>query len=180
MGEKKLSRKIRGRVFHIFGANVNTDEIISGKYKYDELDMGKLAIHTFESVYPNFYNAVRSYENPILVASTNFGCGSSREQAPAVLKECGIVCIIAPSFGRIFFRNAINIGLPLIECEGIEEKVRKGDELEVDFKEAKIKNITKGEEYAFLRGPSFLIEIMEKGLVAYLKEKGGFEGGMEV
>ena len=169
-------QKIRGHVFHIFPKNTNTDEIISGKYKYDELDMKKLAIHTFESVYPNFYDEVKRRENPILVASTNFGCGSSREQAPAIIKECGIAAIIASSFSRIFFRNAINIGLPLVEVEGeIANKMRKGDELEIDFERSRIKNIKTGEGYTFLKIPTFLLEILEDGLVSYLREKGGFQ-----
>lgn len=168
-------KRIKGQVFCIFGANVNTDEIISGKYKYDEMDMKKLAVHTFESVYPNFYEALKNCENPILVASTNFGCGSSREQAPAVLKECGIGCIIASSFGRIFFRNAINIGLPLVECENLVEKVKGGDELEVDFETSRIKNITKKEEYTFSAPPPFLQEILDGGLIEYLKKRGGFQ-----
>jgi len=107
--------EIEGVVLKKFPANTNTDEIISGKYKYDELDMEKLAVHTFEAVCEGFYEAAKRCKNPILVAGRNFGCGSSREQAPAVLKACGIACIVAPSFARIFFRNAINIGLPLIE-----------------------------------------------------------------
>ncbi|MDF2954511.1 LeuD/DmdB family oxidoreductase small subunit [Candidatus Alkanophaga liquidiphilum] len=168
------SARIKGRVFHIFPENTNTDEIISGKYKYDELDLDKLAVHTFESVYPGFYAEIKKFKSPILVAARNFGCGSSREQAPHVLKACGVRCIVATSFARIFFRNAINIGLPLVECD-IAGHVKKGDELEIDMEGGEIKNLTSGEEFAFKKLPPFLMEIFaEGGLIPYLKKRGGF------
>jgi 3-isopropylmalate/(R)-2-methylmalate dehydratase small subunit len=137
--------------------------------------MEKLAVHTFESVYPGFYDAVKGDENPILVASDNFGGGSSREQAPAVLKECGVVCIIATSFARIFFRNAVNIGLPVVEVgKQIVERVKKGDKLEIDFIHSQIKNVSRGDDYSFAALPFFVCQILEGGLVAYLRRKGGF------
>jgi len=169
--------EIEGVVLKKFPANTNTDEIISGKYKYDELDMEKLAVHTFEAVCEGFYEAAKRCKNPILVAGRNFGCGSSREQAPAVLKACGIACIVAPSFARIFFRNAINIGLPLVEVaeESVVQRIEEGDELIIDFNNAKIRNITRDEEYPVREMPDFMLEILnEGGLVEFLRKRKGF------
>ena len=169
--------EIEGVVLKKFPANTNTDEIISGKYKYDELDMEKLAVHTFEAVCEGFYEAAKRCRNPILVAGRNFGCGSSREQAPAVLKACGIACIVAPSFARIFFRNAINIGLPLVEVaeESVVQRIEEGDELIIDFNNAKIRNMTRGEEYPVREMPDFMLEILnEGGLVEFLRKRKGF------
>ena len=167
--------EIEGVVLKKFPANTNTDEIISGKYKYDELDMEKLAIHTFEAVCDGFYEAAKRCKNPILVAGRNFGCGSSREQAPAVLKACGIACIVAPSFARIFFRNAINIGLPLVEvAESVVQRIEEGDELLIDFNAARIRNLTRGEEYTARKLPDFLCEILDEGLVEFLRKRKGF------
>ncbi len=166
--------RVEGTVLKKFPANTNTDEIISGKYKYDELDMKKLAVHTFESVCEGFYEAARRCENPIIVAYENFGCGSSREQAPAVLKECGIACIIAPSFARIFFRNSINIGLPLVEVsKSVVDRIDEGDRLNIDFVTSKIMNISKKEEYEFKTElPDFLRDILKEGLVEFLRKHG--------
>ncbi|MEM2925616.1 MAG: 3-isopropylmalate dehydratase [Methanocellales archaeon] len=168
--------KIKGKVLRIFPRDTNTDEMISGKYKYDELDLKKLAIHAFEAIDSNFYEDAKKMENPILIADSNFGCGSSREQAPQVIKACGISCIIAESFARIFYRNAFNIGLPLIECKGIASKVKQGDELEIDFDEGIIKNLNRNETYEFKPIPKFMQVLLSSGgLMPYLLKRGGYE-----
>jgi 3-isopropylmalate/(R)-2-methylmalate dehydratase small subunit len=167
---------INGEVLRILPADTNTDEIISGKYKYDEGDIGRLAVHTFESIDPNFYADAKSTHNPVLVAAKNFGCGSSREQAPLVLKHCGIACAIAETFARIFYRNAINIGLRLVECKGIAKKVEEKDELKINFDTGIIFNEKKGEKYEFKPLPEFVRVISDAGgLIQYLREKGGYK-----
>jgi 3-isopropylmalate/(R)-2-methylmalate dehydratase small subunit len=166
----------QGKVLRVFPADTNTDEIISGKYKYKEADIERLAMHAFESIDPHFYEDTSKTKNPIIVASMNFGCGSSREHAPMVIKACGISSIVAESFARIFYRNAINIGLRLIECENIAEKVEKGDELEIGFDTCVIFNKTKKEEYESAPLPEFMQKIVDDGgLIAYLKRRGGFD-----
>ncbi len=168
--------KIKGKVLRIFPRDTNTDEMISGKYKYDEIDLKKLAMHAFEAIDPNFYEDAKRTENPILIADSNFGCGSSREQAPQVIKACGVSCIIAESFARIFYRNAFNIGLPLIECRDIASRVKQGDELEVDFDEGIIKNLSRNEIYEFKPIPKFMQALLRSGgLIPYLLERRGFE-----
>lgn len=166
---------IRSKVLRMFPADTNTDEVIAGKYKYDELDLKKLAVHTFESIDPTFYDDAMNEDKPILVAANNFGCGSSREQAPQVIKACEVSCIIADSFARIFYRNCFNIGLPAIECKGISEQVRRGDELEVDLDSGVIRNLSSGEEYTFKPIPEFIQELLKAGgLMPYLRERGGY------
>jgi len=167
--------KIKGKVIRVFPKDTNTDEIIAGKYKYDELDMKKLAAHAFESIDATFYEDAQKIQKPILIAGSNFGCGSSREQAPLVIKACNISCIIAESFARIFYRNGFNVGLPLIECKGMASKVRQGDELEVDLSMGIIRNVTKGEEYKFKSIPKFMQKLLDAGgLMPYLRAQGGF------
>jgi 3-isopropylmalate/(R)-2-methylmalate dehydratase small subunit len=166
---------IKGEVVRVFPSNTNTDEIISGKYKYDELDLNKLAKHTFESVDSSFYKDCQGLKDPILVAGANFGCGSSREQAPQVLKACGISCIIAESFARIFYRNGFNIGLPLVECEDISNGVTQGEELEVNFDTGIIRSDNQNAEYRFKPIPQFMQELLKKGgLMPYLDANGGY------
>jgi len=166
---------IKGRVLRIFPRDTNTDEVISGKYKYDELDLKKLAVHAFEAIDPKFYEDAQKMKNAILIADSNFGCGSSREQAPQVIKACGVSCIIGDSFARIFYRNAFNIGLPLIECKGVVSKVKQGDELEVDFDRGIIRNLTRNEVYEFKQIPKFMQELLSAGgLMPYLVERGGY------
>jgi 3-isopropylmalate/(R)-2-methylmalate dehydratase small subunit len=161
---------IRSKVLRVYPPDTNTDEVISGKYKYDELDLKKLAVHAFESIDPTFYADSQKVKDPILVAANNFGCGSSREQAPQVIKACGVSCIVADSYARIFYRNGFNIGLPLVECPGISKKVSQGDELEIDFVNCTFKNNTKGETYPFKPIPAFMQELLEAGgLMPYLK-----------
>ena len=166
---------IKGEVVRVFPGDTNTDEIISGKYKYDELDLNKLAKHTFESVDSHFYEDCQDLRDPILVAGANFGCGSSREQAPQVLKACGISCIIAESFARIFYRNCFNIGLPLVECEDISKAVTQGEGLEVDFDAGVIRSERRNAEYRFKPIPQFMQELLERGgLIPYLDACGGY------
>jgi 3-isopropylmalate/(R)-2-methylmalate dehydratase small subunit len=161
---------IRSKVLRIYPPDTNTDEVISGKYKYDELDLKKLAVHAFESIDPTFYADSQKVKDPILVAANNFGCGSSREQAPQVIKACGVSCIVADSYARIFYRNGFNIGLPLVECPGISKKASLGDELDIDFVNCTVKNITRGETYPFKPIPAFMQELLEAGgLMPYLK-----------
>ncbi|HDN82817.1 MAG TPA: 3-isopropylmalate dehydratase small subunit [Candidatus Altiarchaeales archaeon] len=159
-------KKIRGRVWK-FSDNVDTDQIIPAEYLVTS-DKKELAKHVFEKVRPEFAKEVR--EGDIIVADDNFGCGSSREHAPLALLGAGISAVIAKSFARIFFRNAINIGLPVIECKEIQAE--DNDILEIDFHAGKIKNLSKGKEYEFKPLPDFLRDLLEQGgLVSYVKKK---------
>jgi 3-isopropylmalate/(R)-2-methylmalate dehydratase small subunit len=157
---------------HIFGDDVNTDYIISGKYKFKTLDMDELACHCMEDIDPDFSERVQPGD--FIVAGGNFGCGSSREQAPLVIKHAGVSAVLACSFARIFFRNAINKGLPAVECDtsGIEA----GDELEVDLGAGRVRNLTRGGEVEIVPLPAVMMDILaEGGLTAYLRKHGGFE-----
>ncbi|MDD1721081.1 MAG: 3-isopropylmalate dehydratase [Euryarchaeota archaeon] len=167
--------KITGEIVRIFPKDTNTDEIISGKYKYDELDLNKLAQHTFEAIDRHFYEDCRKLDQPIIVAGANFGCGSSREQAPQVLKACGISCIIAESFARIFYRNGFNIGMPLIECDSITKSVSQGEALMVDFGVGTITNINRRQEHHFKTIPPFMQQLLQRGgLMPYLETCGDY------
>ena len=160
-----LHKKIKGRVWR-FGANVDTDQIIPAEYLVTA-DPKELAKHAFEKVKPEFAAQVR--QGDIIVADENFGCGSSREHAPRALIGAGISVVIAKSFARIFFRNSINIGLPLIEAS---VDAQEGDELEVDFTKGTIKNLSSGAEYTFKPLPEFLLNLLESGgLVEYTKRE---------
>ena len=128
-----------------YGDNVDADVILPGK-NLTIMDPYKLAEHAVEGLDPSFLKKVKE-GGRILGAGKNFGCGSSREQAPIALKHAGIICILAESFARIFYRNAINIGLPILECEGISEKVREGELLAIDLESGVIKNQLRGKEY---------------------------------
>jgi 3-isopropylmalate/(R)-2-methylmalate dehydratase small subunit len=157
---------------HIFGDDVNTDYIISGKYKFKTLDMDELACHCMEDVDPDFSTRVQSGD--FIVAGGNFGCGSSREQAPLVIKHAGVSAVLARSFARIFFRNAINKGLPAVECD--TSGIQAGDELEVDLGSGRVTNLTRGTEAAITPLPAVMMDILtEGGLTEYLKRHGGFE-----
>ncbi|MDY6931213.1 MAG: 3-isopropylmalate dehydratase [Halobacteriota archaeon] len=170
-----MSNIIKGEVLRIFAADTNTDEIISGKFKYDAFDFKKLAVHAFEAIDPSFYEDAQKLNNPIIVAERNFGCGSSREQAPLVIQGSDVACVIAESFARIFYRNCFNIGLPIVECKDISKNVDQNDELEIDLAEGTIKNISKGTEYRFNPLPEFMQNILDEGgLMPYLKKKGGY------
>ncbi|MCS7180098.1 MAG: 3-isopropylmalate dehydratase small subunit [bacterium] len=157
---------------HKFGDNINTDYIISGKYKFKTLDMDELAKHIMEDIYPDFYKKIK--KGDFIVAGKNFGCGSSREQAPLVIKHAGIQGVISKSFARIFYRNAINNGLILIESN--TDLIDDGDEIEVILEDGIIKNLTKKIEIKGNKIPEFLIEIIkEGGVINYLQKYGGFK-----
>ncbi len=152
-----------------FGNNIDTDVILPGKY-LTLVDPTELAQHALESLDCTFPK--KAEKGVILVGGKNFGCGSSREQAPLALKYAGVKCVIAESFARIFFRNAINIGLPVIECEGISAAVETGDELSVDVEAGKIENISRGKSFQVEKLPSFIIEILaDGGLIENLRKK---------
>ena len=137
--------KLRGTVFR-FGNDINTDFIISGRYKFSITDMKELARHIFEDIRPNFYNEIIPKKS-IIVAGNNFGLGSSREQAPWVIKKAGILCVIAKNFARIFYRNAFNVGLPLIEADATVFK--EGDKIIVDLNKGIITDIALGRVLKF-------------------------------
>jgi len=161
--------KIKGRVWK-FGDNINTDLIIAGKYKLNITDIDELSRHAMEALIPGFAEKVE--KGDIIVAEKNFGCGSSREQAPLVLKHIGIGAVIAESFARIFYRNAINIGLPALECREAH-RIVDGDILEVNLAEGYIKNLSKNETYEIKPIPKALLDILVSGgLVNYVKKYG--------
>lgn len=157
--------RIKGRAWR-FGSNVDTDQVIPAEYLVTG-DPKELARHLFEKVRPDFAKEVRAGD--IIVAEENFGCGSSREHAPRALMGAGVSCVVARSFARIFFRNAVNIGLPVIEAR---LEAQEGDVLEVDFAEGRIRDLTTGREHTFKPLPKFLLELMESGgLVEYTRRE---------
>ena len=160
--------KLKGKVFK-YGADVNTDVIIPARY-LNVSDPDELAKHCMEDIDTDFIKKVKSGD--IIVAATNFGCGSSREHAPLAIKTAGVSCVIARSFARIFFRNAINIGLPLLECAEAVDNTDAGDILEVDLEKGKIKNITNGKTFTAKPYPEFMAELIAAGgLVEYTKKR---------
>lgn len=159
---------IKGRVFK-YGDNVDTDVIIPARY-LNISSREELASHCMEDIDGQFVKKVAPGD--IMAAGKNFGCGSSREHAPMVIKLSGISCIIAETFARIFYRNSINIGLPILECPEAARDIDNGDQVEVDLKSGRITNITKGRTYQAESFPEFMQEIMEaEGLVNYVKER---------
>lgn len=159
--------KIKGKMWK-FGDNVNTDDIISARY-LNTIDEKELAKHCMESISPDFSKNVK--KGDIIVAGENFGCGSSREHAPISLKGCGISAVIAKSFARIFLRNSINIGLPLIEVSQTD-KINNGDEIEIDFENGVINDISNNQSFHFLRYPEFLQNIIKTGgLMKWVEKK---------
>ena len=148
-----------GKVFK-YGDNIDTDVIIPARY-LNTPDMKELASHCMEDIDKDFVKKVNNGD--IIVANKNFGCGSSREHAAIAIKESGISCVIASTFARIFYRNAINIGLPILECEEASQKVQEGDKLEIDFNSGIIKNISKNEEYKAEPFPPFMQNIISNG-----------------
>lgn len=149
-----------------FGENLNTDEIIPGRYNIT-IDPGELAKHVFCEVKPEYVN--QAVAGDIIVGGRNFGCGSSREHAPVAIKGSGAKCVIAPSFARIFYRNAINIGLPILECSRAGE-IEEGDELEIDLAGGKIENLTQNCSYQANPLPEFILKIVAAGgLVNFIK-----------
>ena len=156
----------KGLVFK-YPDNVDTDVIIPARY-LNTSNAQELAKHCMEDIDTQFVNKVRPGD--VMVAGWNFGCGSSREHAPLVIKTCGTGCVIAKSFARIFYRNAINIGLPILECEAAAEEISAGDEVKVDFDTGVIENITQGKTYQAQPFPEFIQNIIQKGgLLASLK-----------
>jgi 3-isopropylmalate/(R)-2-methylmalate dehydratase small subunit len=151
--------KVKGRVLK-YGDNVDTDVIIPARY-LNTADKKELASHCMEDIDPDFVR--RAEPGDIMVAGRNFGCGSSREHAPIAIKESGIALIIARSFARIFYRNAINIGLPIVECEAAAAEIEAGDEVEMDFDTGLIRNITKDREYKAQPFPAFIQSIIAAG-----------------
>ena len=159
---------LKGKV-HKYGANVDTDAIIPARY-LNVSDPAELAKHCMEDIDKDFLKRVQPRD--IMVATTNFGCGSSREHAPLAIKAAGISCIIAKSFARIFFRNAINIGLPLLECDEAVNKTEAGDTVEVELASGRIKNLTKGMEFRAKPYPEFMAELISAdGLIEHTKRR---------
>ena len=160
--------KFEGTVIK-YGDNVDTDVIIPARY-LNTSDKKELASHCMEDLDTTFSGRVK--QGDIMVAGFNFGCGSSREHAPIAIKASGIDCVIAKTFARIFYRNAINIGLPILECPEASEKIQDGDEVSIDFDSGVITNETKGETYQALPFPDFIKDIMAKGgLIAQISGK---------
>lgn len=159
----------KGRVFK-YGDNVDTDVIIPARY-LNIADPKELATHAMEDIDAEFVKKMQPGD--IVVATRNFGCGSSREHAPLVLRENGVSCVIASSFARIFYRNAINIGLPILECEAAANAIEDGDIVSVDFDTGVITNETKNETYQAAAFPPFIQSIIKAGgLLKSLKERG--------
>lgn len=164
--------ELKGKA-HKFGDDINTDYIISGKYKFKTLDKKELAKHVMEDIDPHFYERIE--EGDLIVAGNNFGCGSSREQAPLAIKYAGISAVIAESFARIFYRNAINVGLPVIECEQVNN-IEESDQLEASLDEGQIINHSQNEEYETKPLPGIMLDILQEGgLAEYMKKHRGYD-----
>ena len=160
--------KAHGDVFK-FGDNVDTDVIIPARY-LNSSEPKELAAHCMEDIDKDFVKKVK--KGDLIVANKNFGCGSSREHAPIAIKAAGVSCVIAETFARIFYRNAINIGLPIIECKEAAENIDAGDEVEVDFDSGMIYDKTKGTSYQGQAFPEFMQKIIKaEGLINYINEK---------
>ena len=158
-------------IVHKYGDHVDTDVIIPARYLNTQSHQ-ELAAHCMEDIDKTFITKVK--EGDIMAAGANFGCGSSREHAPIAIKASGISCVIAASFARIFYRNAINIGLPILECPAASRSIENGDEVEVDFDTGIITNVTKNETYQAEPFPPFIKDMIAKGgLMASLKAKEG-------
>jgi 3-isopropylmalate/(R)-2-methylmalate dehydratase small subunit len=160
--------KVKGTAMK-FGDNVDTDVILPGKYLVltDPKELAEHAMAGLDLAFPE-----KARKGVVVVGGKNFGCGSSREQAPLALKYAGVQCVLAESFARIFFRNAINIGLPVLEATGIAAKVDEGDVLEVDFEAGKVENITKKQSLQATKLPPFIVEILsDGGLIENLRKK---------
>lgn len=160
--------KLKGIAWR-YGKNVDTDVIIPARYLSTH-DPVELAKHCMEDLDPTFARNVQPGD--IIVAEDNFGCGSSREHAPIAIKAAGVSCVIANSFARIFFRNAINIGLPILESKAAVQGIKKGDEVEVDLETGRINDVTTGSSFSAERFPEFMQKIIEKGgLISYVKSR---------
>lgn len=150
---------VKGKAFK-YGNNVDTDVIIPARY-LNTSDPAELAAHCMEDIDPGFRKKAKPGD--LIVGGRNFGCGSSREHAPIAIRESGISCVIAASFARIFYRNAINIGLPIIECPQASQRIREGDEILIDFNAGVIENLTLGEFYKGEPFPPFIQNIIKSG-----------------
>ena len=160
--------KLKGKV-HKYGADVNTDVIIPARY-LNVSGAAELAKHCMEDIDEDFVKKVKNGD--IIVATTNFGCGSSREHAPLAIKASGISCVVANSFARIFFRNAINIGLPVLECDEAVENTDSGDTLEIDLSRGEIKNKSNGMTFNAKPYPDFMAELIsDGGLIEHTKKR---------
>lgn len=160
---------VKGRVFK-FGDDVNTDVIIPARYLNDP-SLENMAKHCMEDIDPEFPK--QDHTGDIMVGGWNFGCGSSREHAPVSIKACGVSCVIAASFARIFYRNAINIGFPILECPEAAEAIAAGDTVSVDFETGTIIDETTGQEFKAAAFPPFIQKIIKAGgLINYRKEEG--------
>jgi len=154
---------------HKYGDNIDTDAIIAARY-LNMHDPAELAAHCMEDIDPDFLQRVKPGD--IIVAAANFGCGSSREHAPSAIKASGISCVIGKSFARIFFRNAINTGLPLLECAEAVDNIKQGDMVEVDLPTGTITNLSTGMTFRAKPYPGFMMEIISSGgLIEYTRKK---------
>ncbi len=161
---------LRGKAFK-FGDNISTDHICPGRYFHLRSNLPELAKHTLEDVEPGFCTMVKPGD--FVVAGLNFGLGSSREHAAVVIKMAGVTAVLAKSAARIFFRNAINVGLPVLICD--TDKINDGDELEVDLANSVVKNLTSGIELPVGKFPDVMLSILEEGgLIPYIKKHGSF------
>lgn len=164
-----MPKKIKGDA-HVYGDHIDTDRIIPGKYT-KTLDIASLADHVLEDLDPEFRHKMKAGD--LIVGGENFGCGSSREQAPLAIKAAGVSAVVAHCFARIFFRNAINIGLPVVEVESLD--VESGDSVEVDLEKGIVRNLTKGTTHQATRMPKVMMDILdEEGLVNYLRKNGTY------
>ena len=166
--------RIKGKV-HKYGADVNTDVIIPARY-LNVWDADELARHCMEDIDADFVSRVEPGD--IIVAGTNFGCGSSREHAPLAIKAAGVGCVVAKSFARIFYRNALNIGLPILECEDAVDNTDAGEVLEVDLATGEIVNVTRGLSFKAKPFPDFMLDLIEAGgLIEYTRRRLATGGG---
>jgi 3-isopropylmalate/(R)-2-methylmalate dehydratase small subunit len=162
---------LKGKVFK-FGDNISTDHIIPGRYAHLRSNLRELAKHVLEDADPTFVSRVK--KNGIIVAGNNFGLGSSREHAPLVIKMSGVRAILAKSVARIFFRNAINLGLPVLICD--TDKIDDGDDLKIDLKKGLVKDTTNGNELTFSKMPDIMLRILNQGgLISYIHKYGDFK-----
>lgn len=165
---------IKGRAW-VFGDNIDTDAIIPARYLVTS-DPARLARHCMEDARPGFFELIRTGD--IIVAGENFGCGSSREHAPVCIKAAGIACVVAESFARIFFRNAVNIGLTVFEAPGVSKSCKDGDIIEIAPDERKVKNLATGKQFDYEPYPEFLREIARSGgLIDWVRDKLASEKG---
>jgi len=161
---------LKGRVFK-FGDGISTDHIIPGRFAHLRSNLPELAKHVLEDADPAF--AAKVKPGDFIAAGSNFGLGSSREHAPLIIKMAGVNAILAKSVARIFFRNAINLGLPVLICD--TDKINDGDELEVDLTAGTVKDITNGNQLTFAKIPEVMLHILDDGgLIPYIKKRGGF------